>query len=126
MHSGFDLIRVVSLGCIAILLFAAIARAAAKGIATQARIARLARARADILRWADRNGYTILHREVVFFDDSYRQVVHRLVVRDQLNRVGQALVRCGSPLHVQWEDRIAFASPLPSRTHPLWDADLDA
>jgi hypothetical protein len=87
MLSGVDLIRVLGLGLVAISLGAVIISAASKGLAAQARMLRINQSRADILQWAQNNGYTILIREAArespFLDESDRQVVYRVVIRDQ-------------------------------------------
>jgi hypothetical protein len=130
MLSGVDLIRVLGLGLVAISLGAVIISAASKGLAAQARMLRINQSRADILQWAQNNGYTILIREAArespFLDESDRQVVYRVVIRDQRGEIRRGSVWCGGPLKVQWIDRREFASPAPSKRHPLWDRDLDA
>jgi hypothetical protein len=123
---GLGLIRLMGMGSIAILLVATL-RELAKEMAAQGRIAR---ARADILQWARDNGYTILLREAArespFLEESDRQVVYRVVIRDQTGEIRRGSVWCGGPLKVQWIDRTVFASTSPSKRHPLWDRDLDA
>jgi hypothetical protein len=125
--NGVDPIRLIGIGSIAIVLVGAIARVLAKDLAAQARITR---SRVDILQWARDNGYTILLREAArespFLDESDRQVVYRVVIRDQTGEIRRGSVWCGGPLKVQWIDRTVFASPTPSKRHPLWDRDLDA
>jgi hypothetical protein len=92
--------------------------------------ARIARSHAGLLQWARNNGYIILLREAArespFVDESDRQVVYRVVIRDQSGQIRRGSVWCGGPLKVQWIDRREFASPTPSKRHPLWDRDLDA
>jgi hypothetical protein len=130
MLTGFDLTRFLGLGVVTILFASVVTRTAAKGLRDQARMARLSRSRADILTWADRNGYTILLREAArenpFVEESDGQVVYRVVVRDQHGEIRRGSVRCGGPLKVRWEDRVALASRSRSKRHPLWDRDLDA
>jgi hypothetical protein len=128
--TGVDPIRLIAIGSIAIVLVVAIARALAVDLAAQARIARLTRSRADLLQWARNNGYTILlhepARESPFLEEIDRQVVYRVVIRDQSGEIRRGSVGCGGPLKVQWMDRSALASPSSSKRHPLWDRDLDA
>jgi hypothetical protein len=125
--TGPGLIRLIGMGSTAILLVATTARELAKEMAAHARIAR---SRADILQWARDNSYTILLREAArespFLEESDREVVYRVVVRDQSGEIRRGSVWCGGPLKVQWIDRREFASPTPSKRHPLWDRDLDA
>jgi hypothetical protein len=130
MLSGVDLIRVLGLGLVAISLGAVIISSASKGLAAQARMLRINQSRADLLQWSHDNGYTILIRESArespFKVESDRQVVYRIVIRDQSGEIRRGSVWCGGPLKVQWIDRSVFASPTPSKRHPLWDRDLDA
>jgi hypothetical protein len=130
MFTGFDLIRVLGLSVVAISFAGIVTLTLAKVLIGDVRIARLARSRADLLQWAQNNGYTILIREAArespFQDEGDRQVVYRVVIRDQRGEIRRGSVWCGGPLKVQWIDRSVFASPTPSKRHPLWDRDLDA
>jgi hypothetical protein len=130
MLSGVDLIRVLGLSVLAISFAGLLTLAVGKVLMDDMRIARLTRARADLRQWSHDNGYTILIREAArespFKVESDRQVVYRVVIRDQRGEIRRGSVWCGGPLKVQWIDRSVFASPTPSKGHPLWDRDLDA
>ncbi|HKI20182.1 MAG TPA: hypothetical protein VKA15_19995 [Isosphaeraceae bacterium] len=89
----------------------------------------------NLQRWADKNGYTILFREQVwyspFLKNGRAQVVFRVVVQDQRGEKKWAWVHSGSRFDVRWlepESWLASSSVASSssKDDPLSDHELDA
>jgi hypothetical protein len=86
----------------------------------------------NLRHWADKNGYTILFREQVWYSPFVKsgraQLVFRVVVQDKKRERRWAWVHCGSRLDVKWMDPeswIASSSVASSSNdNSRWDHEM--
>ena len=130
MLTELNLIPGLGLGLSVMICAAIAARVLANALTEQGQMLSVVRCSSDLRRWADQGGYTILLHEAVrsgpFLQTARRQVVYRVVVKNQSQEVRQGWLRCGGPLKVIWDDRLSFAPPPSPSNDPLWDRELDA
>ena len=65
MFAAFTLVRSIGLGLLAMMCAAIAVRMLASALKTGRRMTQATQGWPNVLKWADRNGYTILYREAV-------------------------------------------------------------
>lgn len=135
MLTWFNVVRFLGVALIVTTCGGLAIRVIAQEFRDMSRRTGMIEAAANVRRWADKHGYTIMFqqqvRESSALDKGSAQIVFRVVLLDQRGETKWAWILSGSQFEVRWikpESWFVFSSVGSSspEVEPLWHRELDA